>query len=65
MRISNSAVQTDFFYFSETLTYTVPKDKSCNEIGTALGTVLCQTGDWEGGRCNRKKKFVIQKQSVR
>ena len=44
--------------FSKTLACTVRKDAPYNEIGTAIGTVLCETGDWEGGRCNRKKNFL-------
>ena len=51
------------FLFSETLAHTVQKDAPFNEIGTAVVTVLCQTGDWEGGRCNRRKNLSLQRNS--
>ena len=51
------------FLFSETLAHTVHKDTPYTEIGTAVGTVLCQTGDWEGGRCNRRKNLLLQRNS--
>ena len=43
----NGAVQTEFFFFSETLACTLHKDAPFREIETAVGTVLSQTGDWE------------------
>ena len=51
------------FLFSETLAHTVHKDAPYNEIGTAVGTVLCQTGDSEAGRCNRKNNLLMQRNS--
>ena len=51
------------FLFSETLAHTVHKDAPYTEIGTAVGTVLCQTGDWEGGQCNRRKNLSLQRNS--
>ena len=38
------------FLFSDTLAHTVHKDAPYTEIETAVGTVLCPTGGWEGGR---------------
>ena len=35
------------FLFAETLAHTVHKDAPYNKIGSAVGTVLCQTGDWK------------------
>ena len=49
------------FLFSEILAHTLHKDAPYNEIGTAVGTVLCQTGGWEGGRCNRRKNLLMQR----
>ena len=51
------------FLFSETLAHTVHKDAPYNEIGTAVGTVICQTRDWERGLCNRKKNLLMQRNS--
>ena len=43
------------FLFSETLAHTVHKDARYNEIGTAVGKLLCQTGEIgkEGGAIER------------
>ena len=46
------------FLFSETLAHTTHKDAPYT-----VGTVLCQTGDWEGGRCNRRKNLLMQRNS--
>ena len=43
---------------AECLAYTNHKHVAHHALGTAIGTVLSQTGDWFGGRSKRQKENV-------
>ena len=44
--------------FAECQVYTNHKHVAHHVLGTAVGTVLSQTGDWSGGRSKRQKKNI-------
>ena len=43
-----------FSKFSGSLVYTSHNNKTFQNVGTAIGTVMCQVPDWSGGRQKRQ-----------
>ena len=46
------------YVFAECLVYTNHKHVAHHVLGTAVGTVPSQTGDWSGARSKRQKENV-------